>query len=82
MGEHVTRAEFAQGMKDLEHALRVECEETRSLIRLSLQQLHSGREITERGFADVRRESHQLRALLESRLTHVSHRVDRMDRRS
>jgi hypothetical protein len=77
MSENLTRVEFAECMKDL----KLELEETRSLIRLSLQELQTGRETTERGFADVRRESHQLRALLESRLTHVSHRVDRMDRR-
>ena len=56
MGDDMTRAEFAQYLKDFED-------------RIKLQ------------FADLRRESHQLRALLESRLTHVSQRVDRIDRR-
>jgi len=56
MGEDMTRAEFAQYLKDFEDRIKMQ-------------------------FADLRRENHQLRALLESRLTHVSHRVDRIDRR-
>ena len=82
MGEDMTRVEFAQHMKDFEERIKVYFEETQSLVRLSLERLDMGRETTDRGLADLRRESHQLRALLESRLTHVSHRVDRLDRRS
>ena len=82
MGEDMTRAEFTQYLKDVEDRIKVQFEETRSLVRLSLERLETDRETTERGFADVRRENHQLRRLLESRLTHVSHRVERIDRRS
>jgi hypothetical protein len=82
MAEDMTRAELAQQMKDFEDRIKVDFEETRSLVRLSLERLDMGRESTERSFADLRRESHQLRAMLESRLTHVSQRVDRLDRRS
>jgi hypothetical protein len=82
MGEDLTRAELAQQMKDFEDRIKVHFEETRSLVRLSLERLDMGREGMERSFADLRRESHQLRALLESRLTHVSQRVGRLDRRS
>ena len=82
MGEAMTGAEFAQQMRDLEDRIKIHLEETRSLVRLSLERFDMGRESTERSFADLRRASHQLRALLESRLTHVSQRVDRLDRRS
>jgi hypothetical protein len=82
MGEDMTRAEFTQQMKDFEDRIKVYFEETQSLVRLSLERLDMGRETTDRSLADLRREGHQLRALLESRLTHVSHRVDRLDRRS
>ena len=81
MGEDMTRAELAQQLKDFEDRIKVDFEETRSLVRLSLERLDMGRESTERSLADLRRESHQLRTLLESRLTHVSQRVDRLDRR-
>jgi hypothetical protein len=82
MGEDTTRAEFAQYLKDFEDRIKVHFAETQSLVRLSVERLDTGRETTERALADLRREGHQLRALLESRLTHVSHRVDRLDRRS
>jgi hypothetical protein len=82
MAEDLTRAEFAQYTKDFEERLTVQLEETRSLLRLSLERLETGRESTERGFAELRRESQQLRRLLESRLMHVSHRVERIDRGS
>jgi hypothetical protein len=82
MGDDMTRAELAQHLKDFEDRVTVHFEETQSLVRLSLERLDMGRETTERALADLRREGHQLRALLESRLTHVSHRVDRLDRRS
>jgi chromosome segregation ATPase len=64
----------------LEHSMTVQFEETRGLIRLSLEGLDALRETTERGFAEVRRANGDHKTLLEAALKHVRRRVENVER--
>ncbi len=92
MANNVTRVEFAEYMTSfearidkrfdsLERYMNVQFEETRSLIKLSLEGLEGLRETTERGFAEVCRENQENKTLLEAALRHVGHRVENVERR-
>jgi hypothetical protein len=67
------------GLGGLEHRMKIQFEETRGLIRLSLEGLDALRETTERGFADVRRENQDNKTLLEAALKHVRRRVESIE---
>ena len=67
------------GLGGLEHRMNIQFEETRGLIRLSLEGLDALRETTERGFADVRRENQDNKTLLEAALKHVRRRVETIE---
>jgi hypothetical protein len=81
--EMMKRSEFLEYMQAFEerftNRMDVQFEETRGLIRLSLEGLEALRETTERGFADVRRENHENRTLLEEVVKHVRKRVERVE---
>lgn len=81
--EMLTRSEFLEYMKAFEERfnsrMTVQFEETRALIRLSLEGLDALRETTERGFAEIRRENHDNKTLLEAALKHVRRRVERIE---
>jgi hypothetical protein len=62
----------------LEQRMNVQFEDTRSLLRLSLEGLGALRESTARGFSVVRRENHENRTLLEEAVKHVR-RVERVE---
>jgi hypothetical protein len=68
-----------QRMGGVEHRMNIQFEETRSLIRLSLEGLDALRETTERGFAEIRSENHDNRTLLEAAVKHVRRRVERVE---
>ena len=58
----------------------VHFDETQRLVRLSFEAIDALRETTDRGFADLRRDNHENKTLLEAALTHVRTRVDRLER--
>jgi hypothetical protein len=81
--EMIERSEFLEYMKAFEERfdrIDVQFEETRGLIRLSLEGLAGLRDTTERGFGDVRRENNENRTLLEEAVKHVRRRVERVER--
>ena len=65
----------------LEQTMKVQFEETRGLIRLSLEAVGGLRETTERGFSDVRAEVGEQTSLLKDVARHVRVRVERVERR-
>jgi hypothetical protein len=85
--EMIKRSEFLEYMQAFEErsdsrfgrlgqSMKVQFEETRSLIRLSLEGLDALRETTTRGFNDWRTENQENQTLLEAALTHVRRRVE------
>jgi hypothetical protein len=77
--EMLTRSEFLEYMKAFENRITIQFEDTQRLIRLSLEGLDALRETTERGFAEIRRENHDNKTLLEAALKHVRRRVERVE---
>ena len=67
------------GLGSLEHRMNIQFEETRGLIRLSLEGLDALRETTERGFADVRHENQDNKTLLEAALKNVRRRAEKVE---
>jgi hypothetical protein len=80
--EVILKSEFLEYMAAFEQRMKVQFEDTRSLIRLSLEGLDALRESTDRGFADLRRENDQTHALLEAALKHVRQRVEAIEDRT
>lgn len=65
----------------LEQYMKVQFEETRGLIRLSLEAVDALRESTEQGFRDVGAEHAEQTSLLKDAIRHVRGRVERVERR-
>lgn len=92
MSDVMTRAEFLDYMKEFEErinqrfdatngSIRFQFEETRALIRLSLEAVQGLRETTERGFSEVRAEFGEQVSLLKDVARHLRGRVERVERR-
>ena len=84
MADEMMRTEFAKYMKAFEERLNqrmdVQFDETRGLIRLSLEAVEALRESTEQGFRAVRAELGEHTSLLEDAIRHVRGRVERVER--
>lgn len=84
MADDVTRTEFTGYMKAFEERLTqrmdVQFDETRSLIRLSLEAVDSLRETTARGFNEVRQQLDEQSDLLKTAVKHVRRRVETLER--
>jgi chromosome segregation ATPase len=65
----------------LEQHMKVQFDETRGLIRLSLEAVDALRESTEQGFREVRAEHAEQTSLLKDAIRHVRGRVERVERR-
>jgi hypothetical protein len=78
--EMIRKSEFLEYMESFERRVNIQFEETRSLVRLSLEGLEVSRETTERGFAEVQRTNRENKILLEAALTHVRRRMEKVER--
>lgn len=91
IADDVTRTEFSDYMKAFEERLKqreerlmqrmdVQFDETRSLIRLSLEAVDSLRETTASGFNEVRQQLDEQSDLLKTAVRHVRRRVETLER--
>ena len=92
MAGEMTRAEFLEYMKGFEERInqqfdsikgstKLQFEETRGLIRLSLEAVDALRESTEQGFREVRAELDEQTSLLKDAIRHVRGRIERVESR-
>ena len=72
---------FASFEERINHSMKVQFEETRGLIRFSLEAVDALRETTERGFAEMRADHEEQTTLLKDAVKHVRQRVERLERR-